>query len=65
MVFYHGLQMLLRIDFYNCKPYMLLRRYIMPNYGRQLKWAKGFGKLTFQLLYHLGRVVLELRLVLR
>jgi hypothetical protein len=37
MVFYHGLQMLLRIDFYNCKPYMLLRRYIMPNYGRQQK----------------------------
>ena len=25
-VFYHGLQMLLCIDFYNCKPHMLLRR---------------------------------------
>ena len=26
---------------------------------------RGFGKLTFQLLCHLGRVVPELRLVLR
>ena len=36
-VFYHGLQMLLCIDFYNYKPHMLLRRYTMPNYGRQQK----------------------------
>ena len=56
--------MFLHIDFYNCKPYMLLTRYITPNYGRQQKWAKGFGKLTFQLLCHLGHVIPELRLVL-